>query len=54
MSGLVAQWHRRTSFFVFLGTVVFTEKKAGKVHDDASNEVLACAAERQPGQRQSP
>jgi hypothetical protein len=54
MSGLVAQWHRRSSFFVFLGTGVFTEKKAGEVHGDLSKELLVCAAERQPGQRQSP
>jgi hypothetical protein len=41
-------------FFCFLGHCGLSEKKAGEVHDDVSNEVLVCAAERQPGQRQSP
>jgi hypothetical protein len=41
-------------FLCFLGHCGLSAKKIGEVHDDLSNEVLVCAAERQAGQRQSP
>jgi hypothetical protein len=41
-------------FFCFHGQGGLSAKKIGEVHDDLSTEILACAAERQAGQRQSP